>query len=214
MVRVTNRSKLSWLSAALIAAAAVAGSTPAGAEPLTLRLDPAQTEVRFEVEATGHDVEGAFAVQSGEIRFDPATGSASGEIRVDATSAETGNGSRDETMHQEVLESDTYPLFVFHAQRITGELAREGKSQVELHGQLDVHGGTHPITVPTTVEIDGNHLKASATFPVPYVEWGMKRPGFLFLKVAPVVTVSVDAKGSLQEATAAESMATGRTGGR
>jgi polyisoprenoid-binding protein YceI len=117
-------------------------------------------------------------------------------------------------MHQEVLESDTYPLFVFHAQRITGELAREGKSQVELHGQLDVHGGTHPIAVPTTVEIDGNHLKASATFPVPYVEWGMKRPGFLFLKVAPVVTVSVDAKGSLQEAIAAESMATGRTGGR
>lgn len=219
MVRATNRPRFSWLAAALLAVAAIAGSTPAGAEQLTLRLDPARTEVRFEVDATGHDVEGAFAVQSGEIRFDPETGDASGEIRVDATSAETGNGSRDKTMHQDVLESDTYPLFVFHAERITGELARTGESEVELHGRLDVHGDTHEIVLPATVKIDGDRLSASTTFQVPYVDWGMERPGFLFLKVATVVDVSIDAVGTLEPTSGAGAAAmaaaqAGRAGGR
>jgi polyisoprenoid-binding protein YceI len=104
MSRTPSTPRLPWLAAGVLVAAAAA-STPAGAEELTLRLDPAATEVSFHVDATGHDVHGAFALRSGEIRFDPDTGTASGEIRVDATSAKTGSGSRDKEMNHEVLAS-------------------------------------------------------------------------------------------------------------
>ncbi len=79
-------------------------TTAARAEQRVLVLDPAASKVSFMLEATGHDVEGALAVKSGRIAFDPATGAASGEIAVDLKSGKTGNDSRDKTMHNEVLE--------------------------------------------------------------------------------------------------------------
>lgn len=204
---------LTGLLATLVAAAGAAGQSAAAAEELDLRLDPAETEVSFAVGATGHDVHGHLVLQDGEIHFDPASGAASGEIRIDAASAETGNGSRDRTLRHEVLESESFPLFVFRAERVVGDLARDGESEVELRGQLDVHGSVHPVSLPAVVTVEGERLTAHTSFPVPYVEWGMKNPGFLFLKVAPVVTVTVDAAGSLQAAPV-ETAAAGNAGGR
>lgn len=200
------------LAAVVLALAGAAAPGTAAAAELDLTLDPAATEVTFQVGATGHDVHGHLVLQAGAIHFDPETGAASGEIRVDAASAETGNGSRDRTLHEEVLESESFPLFVFRAQRVSGELAREGESEIELHGQLDVHGAVHPVSLPATVKVEGERLTAQTSFPVPYVEWGMKNPGFLFLKVAPVVTVTVDAAGSLQAT--AETTVAGNAGDR
>lgn len=186
---------------AILTLAALA-TLPASAEEMILRLTPAGSEVTFDVGATGHDVHGSLALRGGEIRFDPETGEAAGRIEIDAASAETGNGSRDKTMHGDVLESGKYPLFVFHPRRFTGELARAGASDIELAGELEIHGSRHPLTMPARVEIDGGRLSTHATFPVPYVEWGMERPGMLFLKVAPVVEVTVDAAGTLTDGSA------------
>jgi hypothetical protein len=84
---------------------------------------------------------------------------------------------------------------------------------VELSGQLEVHGSVHPVTLPATVEIAAGRLTARTSFPVPYVEWGMKKPGLLFLKVAPVVTVDVAAVGSLEEGST-QAVASRGAGGR
>ena len=48
-----------------------------------------------------------------------------------------------------------------------------------------------------TVEASGDELSAETAFEIPYVEWGMKDPSFLFLRVAKVVEVKVSATGSL-----------------
>lgn len=196
------RAAIAGVAALALLLAAVSAES-AAAEDLTLRFDPAATEVSFQVGATGHDVHGHLALRSGELSFDPASGAVTGEIAVDATSADTGNGSRDKTMRQEVLETERFPLLVFRPDRFTGELALEGSSEVELHGELDIHGATHAMTLPARVEIAGGHLTARTTFPVPYVEWGLENPGFLFLKVAPVVEVTVAAEGDLVPSTAA-----------
>jgi polyisoprenoid-binding protein YceI len=181
---------------------ALLAALPASAEEMILRLSPAGSEVTFDVGATGHDVHGSLALRSGEIRFDPETGEAAGRIEIDAASAETGNGSRDKTMHGDVLESGKYPLFVFHPRRFSGELARAGASDIELRGELEIHGARHPLTMPARVEIDGGRLSTHATFPVPYVEWGMEQPGMFLLRVAPVVEVTVDAAGTLTSGSA------------
>src|SRR5271165_5339273 len=69
------------------------------AQDLTIDLDPAATKIDFTLSATMHTVHGTFKLKSGRIHFDPSTGKMSGAIVVDATSAETGNSSRDAKMH-------------------------------------------------------------------------------------------------------------------
>jgi polyisoprenoid-binding protein YceI len=170
---------------------------PAQAAQQKVTLDPEQTHIEFSVDATGHDVHGSFHLQEGAIRFDPATGAASGEIRIDARKAETGSASRDKKMHKTVLESDQHPLFVFRAERLEGTVPSAGEGPVQLIGQLAIHGAEHPMTLPATVRVDGDQIAVETTFLVPYAEWGMHNPSLLFLRVADEVSVTVVSQGSL-----------------
>lgn len=185
---------------------------PAAAAESVLRLDPAATEVSFEVPATGHDVHGLLRLAAGELRFDPATGAAAGAITVDAKSAETGNGSRDETLHQKVLQSELFPSFVFTAERIDGEVPAAGKGEVRLHGTMRIHGDDHPMVLSAEIEVDGDELTATTTFDVPYVAWGMHNPSLFFLRVADSVVVTVHAEGSLVVESAGNPTGAGEAG--
>ncbi|HSK76170.1 MAG TPA: YceI family protein [Thermoanaerobaculia bacterium] len=182
---------------ALVATAAFAGER-------VLVLDPAASKVSFTLEATGHDVEGMLAVQSGRIAFDPETGAASGEIAVDLKSAKTGNGSRDQTMHEKVLEDGTYPLAVFRAERLRGAVAPSGPSQITLDGTLSFHGADHKVSLPAKVDVKNGRLTAETRFPIPFIEWGLHDPSIAFLRVAKVVSVKVVAQGALEGGAAAE----------
>lgn len=196
--------------AALAAVTLLSPLAPARAEEQLLSLDPATTAIRFTVEATGHDVEGSFHVTSGAVRFDAATGTASGEIRVDALSAETGNGSRDKTLRGDVLETARFPIFVFTPEHLVGALPASGEGQVELRGVVALHGASHPLTLPAKVNVDGGRLKLTAEFAVPYVEWGLHNPSVLFLKVADVVKVRIEGQGTLSAPPAAGVASSGR----
>lgn len=170
---------------------------PAAASERTLQLDPEATTVSFTLGATGHDVEGHLFMSQGDVTFDDAGGSASGEIAIDARKAETGNAKRDKTMHNKVLESESHPLIVFRPQKLAGEIATQGQSEVELIGTLTLLGEDHPLTMPAIVTIDGEDVEATATFTVPFIEWGLHDPSILFLRVAKEVEVTVEARGSL-----------------
>ena len=174
-------------------------STPLAAAEQVLTLDPTDTQIDFDLGATGHDVHGTFALRSGEIRFDPVSGSASGRLVVDASSAATGNGKRDRTMHEKVLESEEFPAFVFVPQRIDGQLATSGKSRFTVHGTLEIHGEHHPLDMVTTANFEGPRMHAEATFSIPFVAWGMHDPSFLFLRVEKEVQVSVSFDGELSQ---------------
>lgn len=200
------------LSAAAAFACVALAAAPAavGAEEQLLSLDPAKTAVHFSVTATGHDVEGSFHLTSGAVRFDSATGIASGEIRIDALSAETGNGSRDKTLRDDVLETERFPLFVFTAERFVGKLPASGEGQVELCGLVSLHGASHPLTLPAKIRLEGARLKVDAEFAIPYVEWGLHNPSILFLKVADIVQVHVEGEGTLSSPGAAVAASHGR----
>ncbi len=178
---------------------ALLSSLPATASEYRLTLDPQSTELTFLLKATGHDVHGTMTLDSGELRFDPETGAASGRLVMDARSLETGSKSRDKTMHKKVLNSETFPEFVFEAQKVTGAVSASGVSEIEVSGTLSIHGDSHEITFPVELEIDGHHFSAKAELTVPYVEWGMKDPSIVFLRVAKEVQVSVTAEGTLPD---------------
>ena len=178
-------------------------ASPALAAERTLMLDPAKTEVTFELGATGHDVHGVLHLEGGAIRFDTASGAASGDVTIDARLTETGNAKRDKTMHAKVLESATYPLMVFHAKSIEGELAPSGHSRITLLGTVSLVGKDHPLSIPADVEIANGAVAVSATFAIPFVEWGLHNPSTFILKVAKQVDVTIAAHGAIEESATA-----------
>ena len=175
---------------------------PAFAQEATLRLDPEKTTVRFTLEATMHTVHGTFRLKNGAIKFNPATGAASGAVVVDATSGETGNQRRDRNMHRDVLVSERYPEITFTPTRVVGPVQPQGESSVQVEGVLRLQGSDHPITLPFKVQASENELRATTQFTVPYVAWGLKNPSTFFLHVADKVELSIDASGKLTSATA------------
>lgn len=169
----------------------------AWAEPLVLRLFPDKTSLTFTVKATGHAIDGAIALAHGEIRFDADTGEASGEVTIDLRRAATGNRLRDHEMHSSVLESEHYPVAIFRPSRVVGTFARSGPSELMLPGILSFHGVDHSLTLPVRVAVTGDTVVAAAAIEIPYVAWGLKNPSLLFLRVAPIATVSLKTEGSL-----------------
>jgi len=178
---------------------ALSVASSASAAQQTLRIEPAASRVSFTLKSTLHTVDGRLTLTRGEIRFDPSTGEASGEVVLDARQTETGNQERDEKMHRKVLESELFPEIVFAPERITGEVPSTGEGQIGLEGTVTVHGTSHPIAVAARVTREGDRVHAVAALPIPYVEWGMKDPSVLVLRVAKEVNVELEIDGVLSQ---------------
>lgn len=174
------------------------GPLPASGEDRVLTFPPAKTSVTFTLKATGHDIDGALPVAFGEIRFDPDTGAASGQITVDVRRGQTGNSLRDWEMRKNVLETERFPTAVFLPNRVQGTLAPSGTSDLVLAGIVTFHGSEHALNVPVRATLSGDSVTAEAVFDVPYIAWGLRDPSLLFLRVAPVVAVTVKTESSLR----------------
>jgi polyisoprenoid-binding protein YceI len=181
-----------WL---LLGAAALASS--ARGETRLLQLDPASTRITFTLPATLHTVEGSVPLLRGTIRFDPAGGPAEGEVVADARGATTGLSSRDARMHGEILESQRFPTIVLRPEHLDVSRRDAHSAEVELRGALEIHGSSHPVTLPARLTADGDHLTIESTFVVPFVSWGMEDPSNFLLRVDPQVTVQLHAEGTL-----------------
>jgi polyisoprenoid-binding protein YceI len=181
----------------LVAIAILGLTTPLFAGEQVLRIDAKASAVTFELPATAHVVRGVLQVESGEIRFDPGGGPASGEIVVDAKSGRTGNASRDDKMHTKVLESAKFSRIVFKPAAIDGELAPAGESAIKIRGTMSVHGVDRPMSLPVTVNVTENHVTGRTSFAVPFVAWGMDDPSVFLLRVAKEVQVHVVLQGTL-----------------
>lgn len=171
---------------------------PLVAAEKAIELDPARTSVNFTLGDALHTVHGSFKLKRGSVKFDSSTGLASGEIVVDVASGESGSGARDKRMHKEILESSHYPEAVFTPDHVSGELAANGESQLDLHGTFQIHGASHEMTFHFRAEVKGEEVVTSTSFTIPYVQWGMKNPSNFLLKVSDKVEMSVQATGRVQ----------------
>ncbi|MGO9968943.1 MAG: YceI family protein [Bryobacteraceae bacterium] len=163
------------------------------AQETAWQLDAAQTKVEYTLGDVLHTVHGAFTIKRGDLRFDPESGKASGDMVVDAKSGNSGNSTRDRKMNREILESDKYSEIVFRPDRIQGKVSPQGVSQVEVHGTFEIHGAGHEITMSMQVEPVNGEFKAATQFNVPYQKWGMKNPSTLFLRVDDKVAITIHA---------------------
>jgi len=181
-------------------------TTALSAEDTVLELDPAQTQVEFTLSDVLHTVHGAFKLKRGTVRYDFATGRASGEMVIDAQSGDSGSEARDKRMHKNILESDRYPDIVFIPDHVEGVL-----SKASVHGAFRIHGKDHEVTLLVEAVPTGSEMDIKTYLVVPYVQWGMKNPSTLLLRVGNKVNIDIHARArihtsaSLQPESAASS---------
>jgi polyisoprenoid-binding protein YceI len=171
-------------------------TAPATTHEVALTLDPAQTKVHFNVDSTMHMVHGTLALKSGSLQFDPQTGKSSGSIVVNTVSCETGNSSRDQRLHKEILETWKFAEATFRPEQIDGQVSLTAPSDFKLKGVITLHGADHELVADVHSEFMGDHWKGTAKFEVPYTKWGIKDPSNFLLHVKPVVNVELELAGS------------------
>jgi polyisoprenoid-binding protein YceI len=173
-------------------------ASTAFAQTERVQLDAAATHVNWTLSDVLHTVRGTFKVSSADLWFDPATGKSGGRIVVDARSGDSGSSARDSRMHKNILESGKYPDITFAPDRVEGTVNLQGNSDVKLHGAFTIHGGTHEVLMSVKSQMHEGKLTATIAFPVPYVQWGMKNPSTLFLRVKDTVEIEIQAVGEIR----------------
>jgi len=190
------------LFALALALLTISVASTALAQEAVLELDPARTQVTFTLGDVLHTVHGAFKLKNGTIKFDPATGHASGLVVIDATSGDSGSHARDHKMHKDILQSAQYPEITFTPERVQGQVLPQGDFRVQVPGSFTMHGASHPLTLVVQAHLAGEQLTADTQFTIPYVSWGLKNPSTLFLRVNDTVDIAIHAAGQIKLAAA------------
>lgn len=169
------------------------------AQHQTFVVNPDASEVRMTLKTTHELVNGTFHVQSGSIEFDRSSPDMSGSVVVIAGSGKTGNTSRDKKMNKDILEVEQHATVSFVPKTYTGAIASSGDSTIQVNGIFNLLGTPHEISVPMLVHLDGASAIAKAHFVVPYVQWGLKNPSFMFWKADNDVAIDLNLVGTISK---------------
>jgi polyisoprenoid-binding protein YceI len=167
------------------------------AQHQTFAINPDASEVKMKLNTTHEVVNGIFHVQSGSIDFDRTAYHISGIVIVAAGSGKTGNDSRDKKMNKDILKVDQYKTVSFAPKTYTGRITPSGDSTIQVSGVFTLLGNPHDLTITMQVHMDGSKATARAQFVVPYVQWGLKNPSFMFWKAENNVAIDLNLVGQV-----------------
>lgn len=167
------------------------------AQHQTLAVNPDASEVKMTLNTTHEVVNGTFYIQSGSIEFDRSASKMSGSVVVLAGSGKTGNDSRDKKMNKDILKVVQYTTVSFAPKAYTGTIAPSGDSTIQVSGVFTLLGNPHDLKIPMQIHIDESKATARAHFVVPYVQWGLKNPSFMFWKAENDVAIDLNLAGKV-----------------
>jgi polyisoprenoid-binding protein YceI len=149
-------------SVAAAAALATLVALPLRAE--TFAVDPAHSEVSFQIRHMVSQVRGRFNDFSGTVQLDPKNLPASSvDFHIKATSIDTNVADRDKHLRSaDFFDVEKYPEITFKSESIKAA----GKDKYDVTGTLTLHGVSKKVTVPVTL---GGQVKDP---------WGNTRAGF------------------------------------
>lgn len=142
---------------------------PAAASDWTV--DTAESSLSFVAMQNGSPVEGRFENWSAEISLDP-DNIADARIRavVETGTAGTGQPQLDQTLSSASwFDPSSHPQAVFESSKITAL----GEGRYEAAGELSIKGKAVPLTLPFTLEIDGDTARARAEVPLMRLAFGI-----------------------------------------
>ena len=151
----------------LFAVAATAALATVAALPLraeTFAVDPAHSEVSFQIRHMVSQVRGRFNDFSGTVQLDPKNLPASSvDFHIKVTSIDTNVADRDKHLRSaDFFDIEKYPEITFKSESIQAA----GKDKYNVTGPLTMHGVTKKVTLPVTL---GGQVKDP---------WGNTRAGF------------------------------------
>ena len=167
------------------------------AQQQTFVANPDASEVKMTLKTTHEVVNGTFHIQSGSLEFDRSATKMSGSVVVLAGSGKTGNGTRDKKMNKDILEVEQHATVSFEPKSYAGAIAPSGDSTIQVTGIFTLLGTPHEITIPMLVHLEGTAATAKAHFVLPYIQWGLKDPSFLFWKADKDVAIDLFFPGRL-----------------
>ena len=128
-----------------LALALVFAASPARAEKETFVLDKPHTEIGFKVRHFVAKVGGRFSKFEGAVVLDRAKPEESSvDVKIDATSIDTGNPSRDKHLNSpDFFDTATFPEITFKSTKV----AAKGKDAFEVTGDLTMRGVKKPVTL-------------------------------------------------------------------
>jgi polyisoprenoid-binding protein YceI len=132
----------------------------------------------------GHDHEVIAPVLAGSVMLDRTDLSRSKlSIQFDATAMKvTGKGEPDKDvpevqrvmLSEGVLDVQRHPKITFVSDSISVAQQSPNRVQLRINGRLTLRGVTHPITVPTQVELTANRLTATGKATVKQTDFGIR----------------------------------------
>ena len=156
-------------------------------------------KVVFTSKAPTETFEGKTSKMEGVLSLDP--GAVGDSIRVhlevDLASLDTGIGKRNQIMRRDHLETDKYPKAIFEGVTVLtpGKIEAGKTATFEIEGTFTIHGVSRRLRCKAdaalTKEGAADAITFSASFPVALPDYSIRRPEFLFLKLAEVQQVHV-----------------------
>jgi polyisoprenoid-binding protein YceI len=151
------------------------------------RIDPAKSTFMVHANRTGlawfrgHSHRIAVRDFSGEAELTPdVVNPASLQMTVRAASLEETDpvftpeqkSIINKEVNELVLETAKFPEISFQSTGVKGGL-KNGKIEVLIKGNLNLHGVTKPIEIPATVTLEGNNLRAVGEFDIDREDFGV-----------------------------------------
>ena len=163
---------------------------PAQAETGRYVGDDTSGSLKFDMEASLHDVPGQAKSFTTELLLDEKV---TGKVVVQTKSMTTGIGVRDTRMYEYCLETDKYPTIEFKVRGITGDTegfhSEGGTGKVDLHGTLMVRSTQRDVTIPATYTWIEEGLYLEGKKDIKWTDFGVPDPSIVISKLDPKMAV-------------------------
>jgi polyisoprenoid-binding protein YceI len=160
----------------------------AAQEPRTFTVDASASSVLVLVgkaglfKFAGHEHEVAAPVLRGEVVVQPDVHRSSISLSFDAAALKvTGKGEpagdvaevQDAMIGPKVLDAARFPAIAFRSLAVSGRETGSGTFQVNVAGELTLHGTVRQLTAAGRVEVEGDVLTVTAELPLRQTDYGM-----------------------------------------
>jgi polyisoprenoid-binding protein YceI len=164
-------------------------SLPAPPATVTYNLDASQSKFMAHANRSGplwfkgHSHHLAASDFSGQVELTPDT-IAPASLRLVVKAASLHETGADFTEPQKqiinkelkeiVLLPDQYPDITFQSTNVTAKGLGAGRYDVNIKGNLTLHGVTRPVTIPATITLNGSTLRAVGKFSIDRDDYKVK----------------------------------------
>ncbi|HKC12435.1 MAG TPA: YceI family protein [Vicinamibacteria bacterium] len=171
------------------ALALVLGAHGVAGQPRTYVVDPERSAATVHVgraglfKFAGHEHEVLAPRFGGEIQADPLDlPGSSVNLTIDATALKvSGRGEPPEDVPKvqermvgpELLDVARFPSVTFRSTKIEGSETGKGVYELQITGQLTLHGFSRPTVVQARVEVAGEALTATGSFVIRHTDFGL-----------------------------------------